>query len=230
MKDCTHIFFDLDDTLWDFRSNAREAFRRLMQEFGDRIPAVIHPEEFLAVYIPVAEALWTVYGKGELDQAALRKLRMEQSFAAFGVPAAPWMQEFSDAYVAVCPGLGHLFPGTTEVLEQLQRRYTLGILTNGFPEVQAIKLTTSGLRPFFSHIVTTDLAMSRKPDQIIFDFAIQVAQSDPSRTIMVGDHYEIDIVTPDLLGWKTILVSNSNPSPEKSHLHVKSLQEILSVL
>lgn len=223
----THLFFDLDDTLWDFKANASAAFRIIFQEFKAVLPNELTPDRFLEAYVPIAEQLWTKYGRGEIDQQTLRRLRTEMAFSAVGVHSAGWMKAFSDAYIECCPGLGQLFPGTHDVLTELQKRYTLGLLTNGFPEVQAIKISTSGLDPYFEHIITTDKAQSRKPEQKIFDYALKQAGISEKEAVMIGDHYEIDIITPRDAGWGTILVHKINPDPDKTHVHVTNLIDIL---
>jgi putative hydrolase of the HAD superfamily len=62
-----------------------------------------------------------------------------------------------------------LFPGVEETLSQLQKRYHLFIITNGFEEVQHKKLNINKLRPFFTHMITSEEAGCRKPDPVTYE-------------------------------------------------------------
>ena len=66
-----------------------------------------------------------------------------------------------------------LFPNTFEILNYLKNKYNLHIITNGFEEVQNIKLKTSKLISFFDKIITSEKVNAKKPDPKIFKYALE---------------------------------------------------------
>ena len=90
--------------------------------------------------------------------------------------------------------MGNTIDGAIELLESLQTKYELHIITNGFPEVQYVKLSTSGLDSFFGEVVISSHTAYRKPDKRIFDHALGLTNGKANTSVMVGDSLESDIL------------------------------------
>lgn len=91
----------------------------------------------------------------------------------------------------------------------LQEKYQLHIITNGFKEVQHIKLDYSNLKPFFEHIIISEEHGFNKPDIKIFDLAQQLTNAQTHECVMIGDNYDTDILGALNANWKAIYLSNS---------------------
>ena len=80
------------------------------------------------------------------------------------------------------------FPNTIKVLDYLKNKYNLHIITNGFEEVQIIKLKSSGLSDYFDQIITSEKIGVKNPDPKIFSFALTHLQKQINEnSIMIGD-------------------------------------------
>ena len=77
-KDITHIFFDLDHTLWDFDTNSALAFDKIFKKDH----ATINTTAFLEKYIPINQACWKLYQVDKMSHDELRYQRLKQSFDA----------------------------------------------------------------------------------------------------------------------------------------------------
>jgi putative hydrolase of the HAD superfamily len=86
-----------------------------------------------------------------------------------------------------------LFDGTLELLEYLKPKYKLHIITNGFCNVQEVKMRKSGLGPYFETITDAETVGVKKPNPIIFNYAIAKANTKIETSIMVGESLEADI-------------------------------------
>jgi putative hydrolase of the HAD superfamily len=84
-------------------------------------------------------------------------------------------------------------PHAIDVLNYLAPRYRLTIITNGFDEIQHLKLQSGNLTSYFDHIVTSQKAGHRKPDKRIFDFALENNNIKCHEAIMIGDNLITDI-------------------------------------
>jgi len=188
-----HLFFDLDDTLWDSKRNSTEALCELFGKYRLDSTFGFTEENFVAHFHQVNYALWDRYSAGEIDQLQLRQIRFPLVFQALGVTDVPATEPMQDDYLTICPRKPHLMPHTFEVLDYLKDKYHLHIITNGFDDVQFIKMNSSGITGYFMEVVTALRAGCQKPNRQIFDFARQRAQADCSDCLMIGDNLLADI-------------------------------------
>lgn len=189
-----HLFFDLDHTLWDFAQNSREALLEIYQEWDLANYLGASPTEFLAVYQRENDQLWAAYRAGRLSKETLRVERFVCSLAHFGCTDPALARRFDETYLARAPLKKALIPGAKELLNHLQGRYHLHILTNGFEETQHRKLTQTGLAPFFEEVVTSDQVQAHKPAARLFVNALQRAGATRRESLMIGDSWEADIL------------------------------------
>ena len=153
MKKITHIFFDLDHTLWDYETSSAQALDTLFDKFqlGQMF---VSPEAFIKVFHHVNGALWDRYNKGEIDREYIRTERFARVVAGRMEPNYNWTNEMSDYYISYCPTLPNLMEGTLEVLEGLKENYVLGIISNGFTDTQTVKLQSSKIDHYFQYVIT----------------------------------------------------------------------------
>jgi putative hydrolase of the HAD superfamily len=193
VKRYIHLFFDLDHTLWDFRTNSRAVLRDLFNELDLGERGVPDPDALIDVYEEINAGLWKRMENGTLDKHVMRVLRFRNTLLRFGVKDEPIAKVMGDEYLERTPRMTGLFPGTLEFLHELRRSYGLHIITNGFELTQATKLKSSGLTGLFDHVITSEGAGAGKPDQRIFAKALKLAKADPAGSLMIGDSITADM-------------------------------------
>lgn len=203
MSKYTHIFFDLDHTLWDYDVNATEALTDLYHEFGLG-QLFTTPSAFIGVFHHVNHHLWDRYNKGEIDREYIRKHRFARVVSGRMEPDEKLTTEMSDYFISTCPTKPTLIPGAMEILEKLVGHFKLGIITNGFNDTQATKLQSSRLNHFFEFVITSESTSSRKPDRGIFDHAAKLSAARPHEVVMIGDNLNTDIAGATAAGWDAI--------------------------
>ena len=115
------------------------------------------------------------------------------------------------AYWSNIPGAQAAFVITTEA-------YSVGILTNGFVEVQHAKMDQfPELRGRTSAIVISEEVGFMKPDPRIFAHATQLAAADPGEILYTGDSYRADVQGGTAAGWNVAWYSpgGENGKPER---------------
>lgn len=192
-KHYKHIFFDLDMTLWDFETNAHEAYLDIFEKFRLKDLGIQSIDAFLRSYFVHNDRLWDQYRKGEIEKEFLRSRRFELTLLDFGVKDPKLAEDIGMEYITISPQKTNLFPHAIEVLRYLKQKYPLYIITNGFEEVQFTKLKNSRLEEYFSHVITSEEAGCKKPDARIFRYALQQADARPEESIMIGDDPEVDV-------------------------------------
>ncbi|MAI23466.1 MAG: noncanonical pyrimidine nucleotidase, YjjG family [Crocinitomicaceae bacterium] len=193
------LFFDLDRTLWDFDRNSREALEEIFIEIAQpNLPQPKTAGEFITVYEAENEKCWKAYREGRITKELLRPLRFRKAMERLGFPAFEGMEALAEAmgtaYVQRAPYRTALFDGAIEVCQALKTRgHRMFILTNGFEEVQHIKVSRSGLEPFFDGVFTSDALGFKKPDPKCFTKCLVLADSSADRAVMIGDDWECDV-------------------------------------
>ncbi|MFM7016649.1 MAG: YjjG family noncanonical pyrimidine nucleotidase [Bacteroidota bacterium] len=194
MKNITHLFFDLDHTLWDTDKNAYESLNELHKEIKLNELHNITFELFHSTYQKHNDALWKKYAQHEVTKEDVRINRFKFTLEELGVFDNQKNDFFASHFVRRTPLKKNLIDGAINLMEAIKDNYTLSIITNGFKEVQYIKMEHSGLSKYFEHIFISEEVGYNKPNPNIFNHAMQISgASNPSNCLMIGDSLEADI-------------------------------------
>ena len=205
-----HIFFDLDRTLWDFEKNSFETLLELYEEHTLRQKGISDVDVFVDNYKRHNEHLWDLYRNGKVEKHILRSTRFKLTLQDFGINDNHLAIRLGNQYIQKCPLKTHVFPFTYKVLDYLKEKYHLHIITNGFEEVQYVKLNQSKLLHYFDQIITSEKVGVKKPYPEIFSYALGKANCKPDESIMIGDDLPVDI-----LGAKSMGINQIYFNPKK---------------
>jgi len=222
-----HILFDLDHTLWDFEKNAEETLAELYDDFCLAELGSFTLQEFCRTFHHINYHLWHLHQTGVYNQVQLRAARFPMIFSELKVAEAEMPLSIAEAYLKACPTKTHVFPHTHSVLDYLSSQYQLHIVTNGFADVQLIKLQSAGIIQYFEHIVTSDDAGCCKPDPAIFQHTLELIGTMPQECMMIGDNPHSDIGGAQAVG---IDCTFFNPLHTPHQLNVKYEIDCLSKL
>lgn len=223
----THIFFDLDHTLWDFEENSAQTYSKI---FKDR-DIQLNVPKFLNYYKIINQRYWKLYRNDKIDRDVLRYGRLRDTFEFLKYQVSDATINFlSDEYLNTLPLFNKLFEGTHELLAYLEPKYQLHIITNGFSEVQNAKLENSGIKKYFDRIITSEMVGVKKPNPKVFEFAVNSAKANKKESWMIGDNWEADIMGAKNVGMQVIYCNFDNQSVDESILSVTSLLEIKKYL
>jgi len=224
-----HIFFDLDHTIWDFDKNAQETLTELYNEYALHTLGLTSCETFIETYTENNQLLWAEYHMGRITKETLRSERFSKTFIQLGVAPESVPQAFEEDYVRISPTKRNLFAGSEKVLAYLQNKYTLHIISNGFKETTLTKMDLCNLNPYFSNVIISEDVGVNKPDQAIFEYALQKAGALKQESIMIGDSLEADIRGAQDFGMKAIFFNPLNKDkPADVEWQIKNLEELMS--
>lgn len=165
-------------------------------------------DDFIAVYEAINHELWYLYSLHQTTKEELRYQRFYKAFKYFNYENLNLSHVWADDYLKISPYKTHLIDGAMDVLLHLKGNYQLHIITNGFLEVQHIKLDYSNLKPFFNKIIISEEYGFNKPDIKIFDLAQQLTNAKNHECVMIGDNYDTDILGALNAKWQAIYLSN----------------------
>lgn len=225
-----HLFFDLDHTLWDFETNSKETLRELFDTHNLQQHTASF-EAFYSAYHAVNEEKWRLYRLGQLDKATLRATRFLDTLKQFDLNHPELALHLDTEYLRKSPYKTNLLPGALDVLRNLHEKYTLHIVTNGFREVQGIKMEASGLVPFFKHTFSSEEVGVNKPDPRIFQHAMHHAGATVRGSLMIGDNWEADVLGAKKVGMDQVFFNpEKSPQTEAATFDIQHLNELLNFL
>ena len=133
---------------------------------------------------------------------------------------------FLEHYVPLNLKFNHLFDGTVEILDYLEAKYNLHIITNGFQEVQDGKMKNSGIDKYFKTITNSEMAGVKKPNPLIFEYALQKANAQKQNSIMIGDCLDADVNGALNFGMDAIHFNENNKEARSLVKQVTQLIEL----
>ena len=231
-KTYTHIFFDLDHTLWDFDKNSEVVWRKLFVDYKLAELGISDFDVFFESYLRHNLKLWERYRKGFIKRDELRWKRVWLVFQDFSVRDLRLAEELGEQYLNLLPQQIHLLPQAREVLNYCRsKNYMLHLITDGFENTQRQKLANSELTDYFTEIITSESSMCVKPNRDIFDFALAAACTECHDSLMIGDALEVDIVGARNAGWDQVYFNPARlPHSEKVTHEISHLRELMEIL
>ncbi len=223
IKAIKHVFFDLDHTLWDFDKNSALTFDKIFKMHH----LDLNLKTFLEVYEPVNLRYWKSYSHDKIDKIELRYGRLRDTFKEVGYAVDETLiHNISADYIKYLSSFSHLFEGTVDLLQYLHPKYQLHIITNGFEEAQLKKMNSSAITSYFKTITNAEVAGVKKPNPIIFDHALKMANAQSQESIMIGDNYEADVLGALNVGYDAIFFNYRNDHIES---HIKQINHLSQI-
>ncbi|MGO9341667.1 MAG: HAD family hydrolase [Acidimicrobiales bacterium] len=239
MRDVRAVLLDLDDTLIVEEAHARAQIRATAAlaavdvDMWEKIVLETARSEWYAsehhracrdLGIASWEGLWATFEGAHPLIAGLRE---------FVVPyrAATWSRALeragrnpdlaSDLSRVYEEGqrAGHpLAPGAADLVRRAESAGPVGLVTNGPPDIQRLKLDQTGLSGSFSAVVISGEIGLGKPDPGIFEHALTmlgVDAGDAGDAVMVGDSWERDIEGGLSAGLRAVWISHGREPPRE---------------
>ena len=222
-----HIYFDLDHTLWDFDKNSALTFEVIFKK--EKVD--IDLNGFLDAYLPINENYWKLYRDNQISKESLRTGRLRDCFESMNMTVSlEVIESLSNRYIEFLPGFNNLLEDTLEVLEYLNPKYQLHIITNGFEEIQHSKLVNAQISEFFKTVTTSEEAGVKKPHPEIFIKAMGKSQAVAAQSLMIGDSFEADIVGAQKVGMQSLFFDYYRKEPPSQTPRIQKLKQLMDCL
>ena len=228
MSKYKHIFFDLDNTLWDFDKSSMLAFEKVFEQFDLINYGIPSAKEFHTTYFVYNNQLWEQYRQGKIDKEFLKNERFRLPLKDYGIYDEKLAHELGENYTELAATTVALVPNTMEVLTYLKEKdYKIHLITNGFLEVQSIKMKASGLDKMIDESFVSEVVGFKKPDHRIFHHAMKEVGGTTENCVMIGDDLSVDILPAKEIGMPHIYFNRKQiPHNEILDCEIKDLIEI----
>lgn len=222
-----NVLLDLDDTLLDFHRAEAEAIRHTLGEIG------IDPtDDVVGLYSRINRSCWAKLELGEYTREEVLHKRFEMLFATLGTTGDP--HETQKLYEYRLSLGAYYLDGAKELLDTLLGKYRLYLATNGIVNVQARRISDSGIGKYFDGIFVSEKIGYNKPDKRFFDIAFtEIPDFKQEETVIVGDTLTSDILGGINAGIKAVYFNpkkRENTTGILPHYEISSLDELPKLL
>ncbi len=224
MKTYKFIFFDADDTLFDFKKSESHAFKKLLSEFD----LELNFEKYIKVYKNISDKLWFDLEKNIITLNELKLLRFE--LFADEMKLDVDSRTLSKMYLNFLGECTFLIPGAIDILSYLKGKYTIIIITNGISEVQKKRLEKSKIKEYIDGIVVSEELKISKPNPEIFKYALKKFKChDKSSALMIGDSLTSDILGGINSEIDTCWLNSNNIINHTNHIPTYEINTLLEL-
>ncbi|MFI4956794.1 MAG: pyrimidine 5'-nucleotidase [Gammaproteobacteria bacterium] len=217
------VLFDADETLFHF-----DAFRGLQRMFAPY--GVTFTEQDYVAYQAVNKPLWVHYQNGHMNAQQVQCDRFNAWAEKLNVASKTLNSAFLKAMADICTPID----GAVNLLNTLKGHAKLGIITNGFTELQQVRLEATGLDHYFDVLVISEEVGVAKPHPDIFEHALTLMGNPPrEHVLMVGDNPDSDILGGINAGFDTCWLNThrrSVPAGITPKYEVSSLEDLERLL
>lgn len=221
------VFFDLDDTILNFKMSECVALSKTLVALG------IEPTDYMiSQYSKYNISQWKRLELGEISREEVKVNRYRLLFDEFGIDAKP---EHATAIYEKNLAVGHYFiDGAREMLESLYNRYDLYLVSNGTKAVQDGRLKSADILHCFKDIFISEVVGCEKPSIHFFNYCFErIPNFSKDNAVIIGDSLSSDIKGGMNAGIKTIWFNphfDKNDSQITPDYEIHSLDEIEKLL
>jgi len=202
------IFFDLDNTLYDYNYSSDYSKNKVFSYLLNRYPH-LKQEDILSDYEKIIQDAVEEEAKGLYD-AWDRQKRFSKLLVSLGLKDNGVLKRLVTIFAEARAESSTPHPDAHDVLGKLREKYVLSIITNGPSVYQREEILLLKLEAYFSHVLISEEVGFRKPAKEIFQIAVKKAGCRPGEAVMVGDSPREDIEPAKKFGMETVLFDPKN--------------------
>lgn len=220
--DC--ILFDLDDTLYP------------QIEFN--LGCLKESAEFIADLVQESpEGVYGILKRIILSQGIEYRKIFDDFFDEIGFNGMPYIKDILKIYWDARPHIS-LFSGSEKVLQLLNEKCPLAMITDGYVPVQQYKIDELGIKNYFKKIYITDSygVEHRKPSRYVFDIFLKETGFLAENCIYIGNDPRRDFLPAREVGMHTIRIRQGSFSrifldaEHESDVTIDRISQIMELL
>lgn len=217
------VLFDADETLFHF--DGYQGLRLMFSHYG-----IDFDEHAYAEYQKINQPLWVDYQNGVITASELKQVR----FQVWADKLNTTTQALNCEFLAAMAKISTALPGAKSLVAALKGKARMGIITNGFTEMQAERLARNEMSEYFDLVVVSEEVGVAKPDVRIFNHTLELmGKPEKSKVLMVGDSLSSDILGGNGAGFDTCWLNRQHQDADdtiKPTFTVESLAQLQKML
>ena len=200
-KKIKHIFFDLDNTLWDTDKNSKATLQKMFCEMKVTEKHGLDFLNFYSNYYVRNEKLWDLYRQNRVTKQDIVTQRFRNSFQELGVEDEEIILYFEKHFLKKVVENNDLVNNAENTLKYLKsKKYHLHIISNGFIEPTERKVRDTPIHQYVSTVTSGEEINMRKPAREVFELGLGKAGAVPEESSFIGDDWFSDALGSERIG------------------------------
>ncbi|WP_068775498.1 YjjG family noncanonical pyrimidine nucleotidase [Paenibacillus sp. FJAT-26967] len=183
------ILFDVDNTLLDYDLSELASMKQALAVHNLHNDMVW--EEFWDTFRPINFRYWTERNRNNHHIREVLEYSFTDTFTQLQQDTSV-SKLITETYWELFCNSCHLEPHAEDILEYLHGKVKLGIITNGIGEAQRRRLQAGVIFDYFDALIISDEVGSWKPENRIFQEALDRLDVHASEALFVGDSIHDD--------------------------------------
>lgn len=217
------ILFDADDTLFHFRS--LPALQALFEKYH-----IQFTQQDFDEYQKLNKSLWESFQEQKITAKEIKVQRFAKWTEKLQIEPEVLNTEFLNEILAIST----MLDGAKELLDNLKDKINIGIITNGFSDLQSRRLRKHDVFGHIDMLVISEEVGYAKPHPKIFQEALsRMGNPAPERVLMIGDSLQSDIHGALNVRMQTCWLNvegKTIPAQNAPHYVIKSLNDLKNLL
>lgn len=208
------IIFDLDDTLIPWKNSYFNKFFPTLKKYD----VIENKKDIfkLSNAIDEYEKIYSRYNDESfislIDKAMNKKIPKD------------FYDELKEFFTTCIPD--EIDKEVIEVLEYLNKKYELVVLTNFFEELQNKRLENYGIKKYFIDVIGGDKYIKPYKES----YLLACGSNNPNECVMIGDNYQNDVEGALQNGLQAIYLNLKNKEVNKEIISISNLIELKNIL
>lgn len=216
------VFFDIDDTLIDYKLSETRTIELIIRKYKLNVP------HYMEIWRNISEKYFNKYLNGKITFTQQGMKRMSAFFLGGGeIIDDSKAQGLFFEYKELLEQSWTVFEDVVPCLEKI-KNYNLGIASNGENLQQQHKLKMNDIQKYFYVETYASEINTAKPERAFFDYLKQ--QSHDGEYVYIGDNLKTDIYPCVEMGIKSIWMNRKGCDVHQGIVAVNSLVELPQII
>lgn len=212
-----HIFFDLDNTLWDTDKNSKLTLKNIYENIKIEEKYQLQFSDFYISYYNRNENLWSLYRQDKVSKADILEKRFKDTFLEFHINAPEIWEYFNANFLTQIMENNNLIEYAEEILKYLKTKgYQLHVVSNGFILQTEQKVQETCIKDYITTLTSGEEINKRKPAKEVFELGLKKAHALVNESAFIGDDWEADVLGSQKIGMHTVYFNYKKEEQHKS--------------
>lgn len=228
------IFFDADETIYDYKKAEEHSFKNAIIEFVQLDDKDL--QNAYQMYTSINKSLWDDYHRNAISKQQILDTRFVVLFDQLNLDIEG--SQFGENYLSKLAESQFLMPHAESVLKELSELCTVAVITNGVASVHRNRIDNSVIKGYIKHLIISgdyDDDEFQKPHPKIFEYAHEITDSlvEKQRILMVGDSLISDVQGGNNYGIHTCWLNSqakTNTTDHKPSYIISKLSELIELV
>ncbi|MEJ5867667.1 HAD family hydrolase [Pseudokineococcus sp. 5B2Z-1] len=221
------VAFDLDGTLFDHQTAARQGLRAWASDLG-----ATWDEELATAWTTAEARHFTAWREGHISFAEQRRRRLRDVLPLIGHPVGDdeELDAVFEGYLAAYQRAWCGYPDVQPALDELQQAgLATAVLTNGNTAQQNDKLAHIGLLGRVGPVLTSETLGVAKPAIGAFHALCEYLGLVPQQVLYVGDDHAVDVVGAAAAGLHVVHLDRVSAGTPSGASRIETLADLAAV-